>query len=60
MKAKQCKVEFERVKLKKKLLEEIISVKDLAYAMFKQGINEVIAQIKHFNVEMLINYSNVT
>ena len=37
-----------------------MALKDVGYAMFKQGFNEAIAQVHHFNTGMPINFWNVT
>ena len=53
------KVELEKVKLKKKFPVEIESLKDARYVMYEEGFDETIAQVKHFNVNVLINFSMV-
>ena len=47
------------MELKKKYQAEIEGLEDAAYAMFEEGFDEVIAQVKHFNTNVLVNFSSV-
>ena len=54
MEAKQQKLEVKKVELEKSLKEKIISLENKGYTMFEQGLDEAIAQVKHFNSRVLI------
>ena len=53
------KMVVEKAKLKKKYWVEIESLKDAAYAMFKEGFDESTAQVKYFNGNALVDFSKV-
>ena len=55
----QQKAEAKKMEFKKNLRENIISLKDVGYMIFKQGFDEAITQVKHFKNGALINLSKV-
>ena len=59
LEAKQQKAELKKVELEKKLQEETVTLEDAKYAMFEQGFNEVVAQVKHLNIGVPIDISVV-
>ena len=42
-----------------KLLADIITVEDATYVMFEEGFDEVVAQVKHFNANVSIDFNSV-
>ena len=52
-------MKVEKVELELKLQGEIMSLEDAKYAMFEEGVNEVVAQVKHFNTNIPINFTLV-
>ena len=49
----------ENAELEEKFQAEIESLKDATYIMFEEGFNETVAQVKHFNTSVLIDFSLV-
>ena len=52
-------MQFEKAELEKKSREEIASLEDVDYVMFKQGFNKAVAQVKHFNTSLSIDFFRV-
>ena len=53
------KWETKGAELEKSLRIEIVSLEDASNAMFEQGFNQVVAQVKQFNTGVLINFTMV-
>ena len=56
---REDKAVSKKTKLEKKLWAEIEGLEDAGYAMFKEGFDKAIAQVKHFNDKASIDFSKV-
>ena len=52
-------MEIEKAKLELKLQANIASLEDVGYAMFEDGFDKAIAQVKHFNMGVSIDFTLV-
>ena len=59
LEAEKASLEAEKAVLEAKHKAEVESLEDANYANFENGFNKVVAQIKFFNKEVLIDFSLV-
>ena len=59
LEAEKAGLEIEKAVLEEKHKAKVESLEDANYASFKDGFDEAVAQIKHFNKEVSIDFSLV-